>query len=274
MGSSKAKSKVTGPSWSEDNHKTAANDALKAYNQGYGRQVYQGNRVANLDPITTQGVNATGSNLSNYQNYENNALQKYGTTPSYAEQNLGGLATQDPSQMNGLQQQGLINALQYAKGQANQSLNAEGMQGGSEAATTLARSLGQVAGDAYASAYQNNVGNKIGATEAMDAGAQNRQGLVGNIIGQGNNLADQAIAGGKINQQNAQDKINADIDKFNEGQNAPYQGINLLNNATAGADSGYSNTTTKSKPGVLGTIGGIGSTAQSLLGAAKDFSFL
>lgn len=278
MGSSKSKSKstMTGPSWSEANHKTAASDALKSYNEGYGSQVYQGQRVANLDPITTQGVNATGSNLSNYQNYEKSALQNYGSTPSYAEQNLSGLATQNPSQLNGLQEQGLTNALQYAKAQANQSLNAEGMQGGSEAATTLARSLGQVAGDAYSHAYQDNVGNKITATEAMDNGAQNRQSLIGNILGQGNSLAEQAIAGGKVNQQYAQDNLNANIDKFDETQEAPYKAISLLNSATEGADHGYSNQTQtqKNSSGLLGTIGGVGSIASSLAGVAEDFGIL
>jgi hypothetical protein len=243
-------------------------------------------KAMSADPLQTQGMGALGSalNPTNAPGYNQTAnVAQGGQTNPF----LGGIETMSQGGQNPY-----LDAT-FKQG-ANQIQNAtdttfaragRGLNGGGAYADTLTRSLGDYATNLYGGAYENDQNRQLSAlglgaqtanqdtanqTNAFGqlSGIQNQQNQTGlNGVNALNGFQDYGYGNdnrlmdlGSQLQQQQQTDINANIDRYNYGQNADRSNIEWLNAIASGQGSlGGTSTSTGANPNYR-------SATQNLLG--------
>jgi hypothetical protein len=278
--------------------KGAFSDAQGIYNQQKGTPFYGGDLYANMDPLTSQGINAsTGFATGAGANAANNALTSGAGMLGLggnAYNSLFGAATQDPTKAN-IAAAGQYADNPYLSGQIDaasrdvtRNLHENQLPGLNEAATSsgnmnssragvaegimrrgAADQIGDIASNMRGQAYSQGLGlaeNARGANLSALNAATGAYGQGLGALGQGFGMANQnnqnLISGGQLNQQDAQGQDNAN---FQQWQGQDTRANDLLNRyyGIIGSQN-WGGTQTGSTPGP--------SMFQNLLGAGTSIA--
>lgn len=248
MSSGKSKSNSTQtsepPSWAKPLFTTSAKDALDLYNSGKGGNVYQGDRVANLSATTTGAVGKLGDAANMYNS---DAVNKLATGDTSSATNLANMANGSMIGNNTAFNEALQNTLSNTANTINSSMSGAGRYGSGAHSGVMANQLGQVATNAMANQYNQDVSNMMNANNQIDSANMNKLSGLNSLYQGYSNAAGNQLAGGQILDQNAQNKLNAERDKWSETDNQGWTRLGLLQSAAAGAAGNYGTTTGSQK---------------------------
>ncbi|WPM80916.1 tail fiber domain-containing protein [Brucella pseudintermedia] len=248
MGGSKSKQSSTQtsepPKWAKPLFTQSAADALNLYNSGQGGNVYQGQRVADLSGTTTGAINRlTGA----ADLYNSDAVNKLATGDTSSATNLAGMASGAMIGNNSAFNEALQNTLNNTATTINSNLSGAGRYGSGAHTGIMSNKLGQIATQATADQYNRDVQNMLTANNQIDSANQNQLAGLNSLYQGYSGALGNALAGGQILDQNAQNKLNADFDKWTETDNRGWTRLGLLQSAAAGAAGNYGTQTGSQK---------------------------
>lgn len=232
------------PAWAKPGFELSGKEGVDLYNSGQGGNVYQGDRVADLSGATTGAVNKlTGA----ADMYNSGAINKLATGDTSSATNLANMANGSMIGKNTAFNDALQNTLDKTAATINSSMSGAGRYGSGAHSGVMANQLGQVATNAMANQYNQDVTNMINANGQIDSANLGKlSGL--NALYQGySNAAGNQLAGGQVLDQNAQNKLDAERDKWTETDNQGWTRLGLLQSAMAGAAGNYGTTTGSQK---------------------------
>ncbi|MEN5279013.1 tail fiber domain-containing protein [Brucella sp. TWI432] len=246
FGSNKQSSTQTSepPSWAKPLFTTSAKDALNLYNSGQGGNVYQGQRVTDLNGTTTGAVNKlTGAAGM----YNSDAVNKLATGDTSSANNLANMANGSMIGNNTAFNEALQNTLNNTATTINSSMSGAGRYGSGAHTGVMSNQLGQVATNAMANQYNTDVSNMMNANSQIDSANLGKLSGLNSLYQGYSNAAGNQLAGGQVLDQNAQNKLDAERDKFAETDNQGWTRLGLLQSAAAGAAGNYGTTTGSQK---------------------------
>lgn len=261
------------PAWAQPLFEQSAQEAQGLYNSGSGGNNYAGSTVSDLSGTTMSGINSLAQAGANTNTAGTRPLlQGLGaaaTGPSYAEQNLSGLAS---GQDNPYFEQALSGQLGKTASQVQSQFSGAGRYGSGANVGALTSELGNIRSSALSNQWNQNIQNQLAATGQMDSakqaglglglsatnamGAQDQQQFQNALTGAGATLQ----AGGLLDTQ-AQKQLSDQISQWYGQDNQDWNRLGLLQSAAAGAAGQYgtqSGTSSTSNPAaVLGGLGGL-----------------
>ncbi|MET3590341.1 hypothetical protein ABID23_001447 [Bartonella silvatica] len=210
------------PSWAADIFKTASAQALDLYNKGIGGNVYQGQRVAELSPMTQNAL--TGLQQA-AQQYNNPTFTQGLNGPTQSATNLLGMAKGNWIGNNSKFNAALQNALRNTSDAINQSMAGAGRYGSGAHTGVLADELGALATSATAQQYNQDVRNMMNANQMIDRSFYDQINAANNYYQGQSNAQSNALKGGIVQDTNRQNELDAQRQKWLEQDN---QGWNRL----------------------------------------------
>ncbi|WP_421565572.1 tail fiber domain-containing protein [Ochrobactrum sp. EDr1-4] len=241
-GKSKSDSSQTSepPSWAKPLFTQSAKDAQSLYNSGQGGNVYQGDRVTDLNGTTTGAVNKlTGA----ADMYNSDAVNKLATGDTSSATNLANMANGSMIGNNTAFNEALQNTLNNTATTINSSMSGAGRYGSGAHTGVMSNQLGQVATNAMANQYNQDVSNMMNANSQIDSANLGKLSGLNSLYQGYSNAAANQLAGGQVLDQNAQAKLDADKAKWTETDNQGWTRLGLLQSAAAGAAGNYGTTT-------------------------------
>ena len=240
--------KVRPPDWALPGFQDSTNEANRIYNER------RGSGLPGLSGGTNDAINGLGNNARDWGN------------PSSAENNLQDWANGSMIGNNQQFQQALQNQLNNVAGTINSQFAGAGRSGSGANSSVLGRELGNVATNALANQYNQDVQNQFRANQQIDQSQQGR------LAGQGN------AWGNALRGSGVQDKWNMANDQRGWDELGQWQ--NALGRGTGGASdssgtsrgTGTNVTEQPNNPwGTAGSIiGGIGGAKGKSDARAKD----
>lgn len=261
------------PAWAEPLFKQSATEARNLYNSGVGGNNYAGSTVSDLSGTTMSGINSLAQAGANTNTAGTRPLlQGIGaaaTGPSYAEQNLSGLAS---GQDNPYFEQALGGQLDKTASQVQSQFSGAGRYGSGANVGALIGELGNIRSSALSNQWNQNIQNQLAATGQMDSakqaglglglsatnamGAQDQQQFQNKLTGAGATLQ----AGGLLDTQ-AQKQLSDQVSQWYGQDNQDWNRLGLLQSAASGAAGPYGTQTGQSSSSnpaaALGAIGGL-----------------
>lgn len=276
--SSQTKSESAPPEWATPLYEQSASEASRLYNSGVGGNTYLGPTVAEMSDTTLGGVNQLAQAGQAWDTSASRPLfQGIGAAsvmPSYAEQNLGTIASGGD---NPYFQEALQNQLGDTADMIQSRMSGAGRYGSGAHTGVLANDLGKISTQALSNQWNQNIQNQLAATGQMDASRLSGLGLGLQSAGQIANMdqqqfqnsltgADATLKAGGIMDNYGQKLLDDEINRFYSLDNQDWQRLGLLQSSAAGAAGPYGqqlSETHSSNPAQM--IGGIGSA----IGGAK-----
>ena len=249
-------SSYTPPDGAQPLFKKTASDLLRRYNNGEGGNVYKGQRTGDLGDITKNSINGL---LDTANRFNNGYLNSLINQKSSSENNLKDLASGKLIGNNGAFKQALNNTLDDAATTVNRQMSGAGRYGSGANNAILANKLGNIAQNANAQQYNQDVNNMMHANSQIDSSRMNQIGNWMNYLNSKGNAYNKALGGGQILDKNQQDKLNSDKDQWEEKDNKNWNRLKMLEQLLNGAAGRYGNTnsTTHSNNNMLGGLGGM-----------------
>ncbi|WP_273754497.1 MULTISPECIES: tail fiber domain-containing protein [unclassified Bartonella] len=262
------------PAWAKGIFEHAAQDAMTFYNQGSGKSVYDGQRVAGLSDQTKNAINGLSNNT---HNYDNNYLNGLATGQNSTSQNLKNMASGQQIGNNPYFDEALQNTLNKATNSINSSLAGAGRYGSGAHTGVLANELGGIATQALSQQYNQDVNNMMNANGLIDQANQNQLAGANNFFqGQGQaNL--NALTGGSVLDANHQRQLDEERQKWEQQNNLDWDQLSKLL-AAGGAVAGNYGTRTgqmttltpQPKPNPWEIVGNVGTILGTFAGLS-DF---
>ncbi|PAP93989.1 hypothetical protein [Mesorhizobium wenxiniae] len=260
------------PAWAKPMFKLAGQEGLNLYNTGAGGNAYTGSTVADLSGTTMSGINNLAQAGANTNTAGTRPLfQGIGaaaTGPSFAEQNLSGIAS---GADNPYFEQALEGQLGKTASKVQSQFAGAGRYGSGANVGALTGELGNIRSNALSNQWNQNIQNQLAATGQMDSARQAGLGLGLNatnaMAGQDQKQFENALtgagatlqAGGLLDNQ-AQKQLSDQVNAWYEQDNQDWNRLGLLTSAASGAAGPYGTqrgTSTTSNP--MGAIGAVGS---------------
>lgn len=268
------------PAWSQPLFSQSASEASKIYNSGAGGNVYQGQTVAGLGDTTQAGIGGVQQAAGAYGQTPN-ALSQYGSavnSPTSSANNLADMASGKYLQSGNPDfNQALQGQLDNTANQVQSQFSGAGRYGSGANTNALTSQLGNIRSSALSNQFNQDSQHMLSANGQIDAsnlGQQNaninQQGANTNTANALNNWnqgaigANQAtIQAGQLQDRNQQAQLDANLQKFQATDNAPWTRLGLLQSAASGSAGNYGTNvqTTKQSTNPLSMLGGIGSLA-------------
>ncbi|WP_455480476.1 tail fiber domain-containing protein [Bartonella sp. B12(2025)] len=224
------------PAWAEGIFESAAKDAMNFYNQGSGKAVYDGERVADLSNQTKNAINGL-NNSSN--NYNNSVLNGLATGQNSTSKNLNNMASGKEMGNNPYFNEALQNTLNNAANSINSSLSGAGRYGSGAHTGVLADELGSIATQTLSQQYNQDINNMMNANSLIDQANQNQLAGANNFF-QGQSQANiNALAGGGLIDANRQQKLDEDRQKWEQQNNLDWDQLSKLLAAGRAAAGNY-----------------------------------
>lgn len=225
------------PSWALPLFQQGAGDATRIYNSGKGGNVYQGRRVADLSDETRNAI----SGLQDAANaFSNPDLTRLATGQTSASQNLADMASgQYLQQGNPYYRDRLTNEIGTMAAQVNSQMSGAGRYGSGANADVLARNASGMLQSGLENDYNRAMQNMLAANGQIDSANQNLLNTAGNYFRNRSATHGAALDGGQLLDQNAQDRLNADRQKWSEEDNREWNRLNLLQQAAHGFSGNY-----------------------------------
>ncbi len=246
FGSSKQSSTQTSapPSWAKPGFELSGKEGIDLYKSGQGGNVYQGQRVGDLSGTTTGAVNRlTGA----ADMYNSDAMNKLATGDTSSATNLSNMANGSMIGNNAAFNEALQNTLNNTASTINSNMSGAGRYGSGAHTGVMSNQLGQVATNAMANQYNQDVQNMMTANSQIDSANLGKLSGLNSLYQGYSNAAGNQLAGGQVLDQNAQAKLDAERDKFAETDNRGWTRLGLLQSAMAGAAGNYGTTTGSQK---------------------------
>lgn len=258
------------PAWATPLFWQGAMDASRLYNSGSGGNVYQGERVADLSDTTQNAI----SGLQNTaDNFNNSSLQQLATGETASGQNLVGMASGDYlKQGNPYYRDRLDDEINSMSDLVNSRMLGAGRYGSGANTQVLSKNASSMLLNGLESDYNRAMQNMLTANSQIDSANQSQLDAAGNFFGKQSGANSAALLGGQVLDKQAQDKLNADWQKWSETDNRDWDRLSMLQSAAQGFSGNYgtangkSKTTSEKKPGLLDTVGGALGTAGNLIG--------
>ena len=232
------------PAWSQALFQQGASDALNAYQNGQGGNVYQGQRVADLSDTTKSAIDGLTSSANNFNN---DYLSQLINNPTSSASNLAKMASGDLIGNNSAFNDALQNTLNNTATTINSQMAGAGRYGSGAHSGVLANNLGQVATNALSNQYNQDVKNMLSANNQIDSANQSQVNGASNYYGSQSNAWRNALNGGQALDDNAQAQVDADWQKWLEDDNRDWSRLNLLQNAASGFSGNYGTTNSASQ---------------------------
>jgi len=252
------------PPWAVPLYAQGGADARALYASGRGGNVYQGQRVANLSDETRQAVDALRQNA---QGFGNAGLTGLMQAPTQAAQNLTTMARGEQVGNNEAFNTSLQGALDGAATTINSRLSGAGRYGSGAHNRVLATELGNIASRANAEQYNRDVDAQLAANAQIDRANQNQLGAAGNFLQQQADAWTQALRGGQVRDNQTQNKLDSEQQKWLETDNREWERLRLLQEAANGLAGDYGTRASQGQnisrknPGLNETLGTIGRLA-------------
>lgn len=227
------------PSWAKPLYTQGAADALNLYNSGQGGNVYQGQRVADLSGQTQSAASGLQDVANNYNNSYLNGLA---TNPTSSSSNLSNMANGSMIGNNTAFTQGLQNTLNNAATTINSQMSGAGRYGSGAHTGVMSNTLGQAATSAYANQYNQDVQNMMNANNQIDSANQSQLAGANNYYQGQSGAQKNALIGGQILDANAQSKLDAEREKWEDTDNQGWDRLGLLQSAANGFSGNYGTT--------------------------------
>jgi hypothetical protein len=265
------------PAWATPLFKQSAAEATNLYNSGVGGNTYTGSTVAPLSDTTMGGVNqlaTAGANTNTAQTRP--LLEGLGAAsvgPSYAEQNLGDMASGSYLQNgNPYFNDALKGQLDQTANQVQSQFSGAGRYGSGANTGVLTNSLGNIRSSALSDQFNRDTQNMLTANSQMDSsrnagldrglnitnamGAQDQQQFQNALTGAGATLQ----AGNILDSQSQKD-LSDQVANWYAQDNQDWTRLGLLQSAAAGSAGNYGTqvATSRQPVGIGGIMGGLGS---------------
>ncbi|WP_455466910.1 tail fiber domain-containing protein [Bartonella sp. B39] len=258
------------PEWAKGIFQRAAKDAMNFYNQGSGKAVYEGERVAGLSDQTKNAI--SGLNNAAY-NYHNGTLNGLATGQNSTSQNLKNMASGHEIGNNPYFNEALQNTLNKATNTINSSLSGAGRYGSGAHTGVLADELGSIATQALSQQYNQDVNNMMNANSLIDKANQNQLAGANNFF-QGQSQANiNALAGGGLLDANHQQQLDEERQKWEQQNNLDWDHLSKLLAAGAASAGNYGMQTGQTtmftpqpRPNPWQIIGNVGSILGTFAG--------
>lgn len=289
--SSTSKTQKTEPGWISQPQQSLVSQAMAQLGVPY--QAYTGQQVANFTPdqLQAQGL---------YQNLVGGTNQAYNTAQGITQQVANyGLNGPTQNQINQYMNPYTTNVLNAQNAMANQQFDQQKSQLAEQQAQTGAFGGSRSAiaqGQLYQNfALQQNQSNATGLSNAYNSALSNlNQGMqtagqsANAMLNQANsqqsmqmNQANALAQSGATQQQQSQAQLNVPYQNYLNAQQYPYQQmqfasgiINPIATDYGGQTSSSTSTQTPGNSGILGALGGIGSTLLGLPGVGSSVGSL
>lgn len=223
------------PSWALPAAKGLLNRGVSLSNQAF--TPYDGQRIANFDPLQTQGFGLTQNRALGGSAEENAARTNY--TDVMSGKNL------DPNSNPYLK--GMVSsAMDQVQGRVNSQFGGNNY-GTTAHQETLQRGLSDTANNIYGQAYQQGLNQQTQYASMLPT--------YGNLDYQN---AQQLIGLGDINQNRTQQGLDIKFNDWQQGQNQSYKNLDVLSSALNGATRGQGTMTSGagSSNSIAGGVGG------------------
>jgi hypothetical protein len=284
--------------------KGAFGDAKSIYDSQQGTPWYQGDLYAGMDPLTSQGINASsgfatgaGANAANTALGSGAGMLGLG---GRAYDALFGAASQDPTQANidaagqyanNPYMSGMIDA---ASRDVSRNLYENQLPGLNEAATSsgnmnssragvaegimrrgAADQIGDIASNMRGQAYQSGLGlaenargTNMNALNAATGAFGQGLGAMGQGFGMANTNNQNLISGGQLNQQDQQGQLNADFQQWNGNDQRQNDLLNRYYSIIGGQNWGGTATGTTPGPSMFQNLLGAGTSIAGAIMAS------
>jgi len=252
------------PPWAAGLYAQAGSDAQELYRRGMGGNVYQGQRVAPLSNQTRQAISGLADTATGFNN-EN--LARLIQTPTSSERNLTNLAHSGRVGNNGAFDAALQHALDNTATMVNSRMSGAGRVGSGAHTQSLASALGNIATAARTNQYNHDVDAMLKANAQIDQANQNQLSTVGNFLTRQSDGYRGALAGGQIQDNQAQDRLDAERQRWLENDNREWERLGQLLAAANGVAGDYgsravqSQNSSRKDPGLTQTLASLGRLA-------------
>lgn len=244
MGASTTKttSESKPPAWATPLFTQSAGEAQKLYASGAGGNVYQGPTVAGLGGTTQSGISGV-----------KDAANAWNTTGPVSATNLQDMASGNYLKSgNPYFEDALKGQLDNTAAQVQSQFSGSGRYGSGANTNALTTQLGNIRAGALSNQFNQDTQNMLAANGQIDT--SNANWLQGRLGAQ-----QDVIQAGQLQDQNAQDQLSADLNKFQAEDNAPWTRLGLLQSAASGSAGNYgTNVSTQTTPfnpfSAIGTV--------------------
>jgi hypothetical protein len=277
MGSSTSSTQTSSPpSWAEPLFKQSATEAQNLYNSGAGGNTFTGPTVADLSGTTMSGVNQLAQAGANTDTSGTRPLFEgigaASTAPSYAEQNLQGMANGSYLQNgNPYFNDALRGQLDQTAAQVQSQFSGAGRYGSGANTGTLTQQLGNIRSSALSDQFNRDSQNMLTANSQLDssrnAGLDRALSATNALSGQDQQQFQNALtganatlqAGGLLDTQ-AQKQLSDLVSNWYAQDNQDWTRLGLLQSAAAGAAGNYGTQTgNSSSSNPMAALGAVGS---------------
>jgi hypothetical protein len=277
MGSSTSSTQTSSPpSWADPLFKQSATEAQNLYNSGAGGNTFTGPTVADLSGTTMSGVNQLAQAGANTDTSGTRPLFEgigaASTAPSYAEQNLQGMANGSYLQNgNPYFNDALRGQLDQTAAQVQSQFSGAGRYGSGANTGTLTQQLGNIRSSALSDQFNRDSQNMLTANSQLDssrnAGLDRALSATNALSGQDQQQFQNALtganatlqAGGLLDTQ-AQKQLSDLVSNWYAQDNQDWTRLGLLQSAAAGAAGNYGTQTgNSSSSNPMAALGAVGS---------------
>lgn len=206
-----------------------------------GSTVYPYQRVADLSGQTMGAIGQLG-NISTMM--QNPYITQFMNTPMETIGNLRQMASGEMIGNNPHYQAAIQNALGLASEEINRQASGAGRYGSGMHTNVLADTLGKISTGAMSHQYNQDVARMLQANQLMSQAQLGQMNAIGQLSGAQQQAAMGALYGGSVIDAQEQQRINAEMQRWQEEQDEPWQRLNRYVN-TLNAIAGKRGVTTQ-----------------------------
>jgi hypothetical protein len=266
------------PKWAKPLFEQSAKEAKTLYDKDKGFNVYEGDRVANMNETQRNALSRMGGMGQYAADMDLNAgdfgrLADRSRDQTFAERNLSGVAAGNSLMGDPLFQEMLDAQSAKIGDQANFAASAAGRYGSGMHTGVLAQNVGDFRRQAVLDNYAQERQRQLQANQLLDQNRFQRMGMEGDFFGRQadarqqrfNNIGvgtQSALQAGTFRQQIDQANIDAQMQRWKERDMEDWTRLGALQAAATGAAGPYGmSTQTQNQPfnpmGILGALGGM-----------------
>jgi len=225
------------PAWALPLFRQGADDAMRFYHSGSGGNVYQGQRVADPGDVTRNAISGLQESASAFDHPD---LAGLATARTSAAQNLGDMASgQYLRQGNPYYRERLNDEISAMAAQVNSRMSGAGRYGSGANTDVLAKNTAGMLMNGMENDYNRAMQNMLAANSQIDSANQSRLQAAGNYFRNRSAAHEAALRGGQVLDHNAQNKLNAEQQKWTEEDNRDWNRLGYLQNAANGFAGNY-----------------------------------
>lgn len=247
---------VTPPDWAQPIFKKTADEIMRLYNSGQGGNVYNGKTIGDLSDTTKNSING----LYNTANkFNSSTINNLANQQNFSEKNLNDIASGKLINNNTAFNQALNNSLDDAATTINRQMSGAGRYGSGANNAILANKLGNIAQNANAQQYNQDINNMMHANAQIDASRMNHLSNLTNFLNSQSNAYTKSLNGGMVIDKNQQDKLTDNKNKWEAKDNQGWNRLKILEQFLNGSVGKYgtTNSTTTNNNSSLGGVGSL-----------------